>query len=210
VSARFGDADAQAMVCGARRRLTGLFAATGLLAAGPLAMPRPALAAGVGLAEAARRLARAPHVLLMRHAITEPGVGDPPGYRLDDCASQRNLSAEGREQSRRIGAALRAAGVTIGEVRTSAWCRCRDTAQLAFGRHERWSALNSFFDDRAAEPGRTAELRAFVAAHRGGSVPMMVTHQVNITAATGLYAGFGQIVAVPAEGGTAFALAPVG
>ena len=107
-------------------------------------------------------------------------------------------------------AALRAAGVTIGEVRTSAWCRCRDTAQLAFGRHERWSALNSFFDDRAAEPGSTAELRAFVAAHRGGSVPMMVTHQVNITAATGLYAGFGQIVAVPAEGGTAFALAPVG
>jgi len=66
------------------------------------------------------------------------------------------------------------------------------------------------FDDRAAEPGRTAELRAFVAAHRGGTVPMMVTHQVNITAATGLYAGFGQVVAVPADGGPAFALAPIG
>ncbi len=195
---------------GARRRLAGLLAATGLLAAGQLTLPRRAQAAGVGLPEAARRLARGPHVLLMRHAITEPGVGDPPGYRLDDCASQRNLSAEGREQSRRIGAALRAAGVTLGEVRASAWCRCRDTAQLAFGRHEVWPALNSFFDDRAAEPGRTAELRAFVAAHRGGTVPMMVTHQVNITAATGLYAGFGQVVAVPADGGPAFALAPIG
>jgi phosphohistidine phosphatase SixA len=148
-------------------------------------------------------------VLLMRHAITEPGVGDPPGYRLDDCASQRNLSAEGREQSRRIGAALRAAGVALGEVRSSAWCRCRDTAQLAFDRHDVWPALNSFFDDREREPARTAALRAFVAANAGTVVPMMVTHQVNITAATGLYTGFGQVVAVPADGSPAFALAPI-
>ena len=192
-----------------RRRVAGALAAAGVLAVGPLALPQLAQASGLALPEAARRLARRPHVLLMRHAITEPGVGDPPGYRLDDCASQRNLSAEGREQSRRIGAALRAAGVALGEVRSSAWCRCRDTAQLAFDRHDVWPALNSFFDDREREPARTAALRAFVAAHAGTVVPMMVTHQVNITAATGLYTGFGQVVAVPADGSPAFALAPI-
>ena len=205
-----GDARPVLPVLGAqRRRVSGALAAAGVLAVGPLALPQLAQASGLALPEAARRLARRPHVLLMRHAITEPGVGDPPGYRLDDCASQRNLSAEGREQSRRIGAALRAAGVALGEVRSSAWCRCRDTAQLAFDRHDVWPALNSFFDDREREPARTAALRAFVAAHAGTVVPMMVTHQVNITAATGLYTGFGQVVAVPADGSPAFALAPI-
>ena len=55
-------------------------------------------------------LAGGGHVLMMRHAATQPGVGDPPGYRLDDCASQRNLSEQGRAQSRAIGEALRRAG----------------------------------------------------------------------------------------------------
>lgn len=170
----------------------------------------PVQAAPVGLREALRRIQAAPHVLLMRHAITEPGVGDPPGYRLEDCATQRNLSAEGREQARRVGAALRAAGLTVGEVRSSAWCRCRDTARLAFGRHGVWPALNSFFDAYERAPERTAELRAFVAAHAGGPPPMLVTHQVNISAASGLPVAMGQIVAMPADGGPAFGLAPLG
>jgi phosphohistidine phosphatase SixA len=169
-----------------------------------------AQAAPLALREALRRIQSAPHVLLMRHALTEPGVGDPPGYRLEECATQRNLSAQGREQARRVGAALRAAGLTPGEVRASAWCRCRDTAELAFGRHTVWPVLNSFFDAHEHAPTRTAALRAFVAAHAGGLPPMLVTHQVNISAASGLPVAMGQIVAMPADGGPAFGLPPLG
>ncbi|HMS81661.1 MAG TPA: histidine phosphatase family protein, partial [Burkholderiaceae bacterium] len=71
-------------------------------------------------------------VLLLRHALTEPGVGDPPGFRIEACGTQRNLSAQGRAQAARLGASLRDAGVAIGPVRSSRWCRCLDTARLAF------------------------------------------------------------------------------
>src|SRR5512137_714544 len=107
------------------------------------------------------------HALLIRHAQTEPGVGDPPGLRLDDCRTQRNLSTAGREQARAIGEALRARGIPVAEVRSSQWCRCLDTARLAFAGHapvRAWPALDSFFDDRSVEPDRTRELRAAIAA----------------------------------------------
>ena len=149
----------------------------------------------VSLAEAARRLGQRGHVLMMRHALTEAGIGDPSHFRLDDCSTQRNLSAAGREQARATGAALRAQGVRIDEVRSSAWCRCRDTAQLAFGEHSVWPALNSFFQDDA---GGLAQTRAVLdlARQSGNSANLMlVTHQVNITAACGEFASAGEIVA---------------
>ncbi|MCX7272707.1 MAG: histidine phosphatase family protein [Burkholderiales bacterium] len=172
-------------------------------------LPDPASAAEVPmlpLAEAATRLAAGGHVLMMRHARTVAGVGDPPGYRLDDCSSQRNLSDDGREQSRRIGAALRGAGVSIGEVRSSAWCRCRDTATLAFGAHRVWQPLNSFFDGRTSQAEHTAPVLALVLAHRAPEHLMLVTHQVNITAASGVYPAQGQVVALRARAGVATAL----
>jgi broad specificity phosphatase PhoE len=73
-------------------------------------------------------------VILIRHAETEPGLGDPAGYRLEDCASQRQLSALGRERSRKLGAFLKREGVPVDRVYTSPWCRCRDTAREAFGK----------------------------------------------------------------------------
>jgi phosphohistidine phosphatase SixA len=72
------------------------------------------------------------HVLLIRHA-SAPGTFDPPGFKLDDCSTQRNLSEQGRAQARQIGAALKQKKVPIGEVLSSQWCRCIDTATLAFG-----------------------------------------------------------------------------
>jgi broad specificity phosphatase PhoE len=142
------------------------------------------------------------HVALMRHARTEPGVGDPPGFRLAECGTQRNLSAEGREQARRVGEAFRREGIRLDEVRSSAWCRCIDTAQLAFGRLTVWSPVNSFFDG-AGE--REAQTRAVLAALRDLRAPanwMLVTHQVNITALTGENPAMGEVfVARPeAEG----------
>src|SRR3546814_11054037 len=69
------------------------------------------------------------HVAIMRHA-TAPGFGDPEGFRLNDCSTQRNLSDAGRAQARRIGDAIRAHGVTIGRVLSSRWCRCLEPAAL--------------------------------------------------------------------------------
>ncbi|MBR1236022.1 histidine phosphatase family protein [Bradyrhizobium sp. AUGA SZCCT0182] len=70
------------------------------------------------------------HVALMRHADAPGGVGDPPGFRIDDCATQRNLSAKGRADARRIGARLKSEGIAVDQILTSPWCRCMDTATL--------------------------------------------------------------------------------
>lgn len=136
--------------------------------------------------------------ILLRHAQTERGVGDPPGFRLGDCATQRNLSDEGRRQSQRIGAALADADVRVDRVLSSQWCRCLDTARLAFPRHavEPFAALNSFFDDRSSEPSQTREARARIAAVRPPGNAVFVTHHVNILALTGVAVGSGEAVLV--------------
>ena len=81
-------------------------------------------------------------VVAFRHALA-PGTFDPPGFRLGDCRTQRNLDSEGRAQARRIGDWFRANGLTSWRVRSSPWCRCIDTARLAFGRVEVWAPLGS-------------------------------------------------------------------
>ncbi|MBW8314969.1 MAG: histidine phosphatase family protein [Hydrogenophaga sp.] len=131
-------------------------------------------------------------VVLMRHALTEPGIGDPPGFRLDQCSTQRKLSEAGREQARRVGAAFTRESVPIDEVRSSAWCRCTETAELAFGRHTVWAPINSFFND-ATGPAQTLEVLRAV---RGLAAPknlMLVTHQVNISALTGAFLAMGEV-----------------
>lgn len=133
-------------------------------------------------------------VILLRHARTEPGIGDPPDFRLGDCRTQRNLSAEGREQSRRLGAALKAAGLVPQRVRSSQWCRCIDTAELAFGSAEPWPALNSFFQGQGDREAQTATLREALAALPAGRTEAWVTHMVNIAALTGEGAAMGEVL----------------
>ena len=70
------------------------------------------------------------HVALMRHADAPGGVGDPPGFRIEDCATQRNLSAKGRADAKRIGARLKSEGIAVEKILASPWCRCIDTATL--------------------------------------------------------------------------------
>jgi broad specificity phosphatase PhoE len=138
-------------------------------------------------------------VVLMRHAQTVPGVGDPPGFRLGDCSSQRQLSEAGRRQARQLGTAFTRAGVRVDEVRSSAWCRCTETAELAFGRHTPWPPLDSFFrgGDGAAQ---TRAVGAFVRSWRGPQNAVLVTHQVNITALTGEGTAMGELFALRADG----------
>lgn len=128
---------------------------------------------------------RAGGIVLFRHAEA-PGVGDPPSFRLDDCATQRNLSSRGRGQALRLGERLRAQRVPVGAVWTSQWCRTRDTATLMdVGEVREEPAFNSFFDERGDEPAQTAAARARLLAWRGPGALVVVTHQVNITALTG-------------------------
>ena len=147
------------------------------------------------------RLREGGNVILMRHALTEPGVGDPPNFRVGDCGTQRNLSNEGRAQSRRVGEAFAREGIRLDEVRSSAWCRCVDTAQLAFGRHTVWAPLNSFF---GGQGDRDDQTRAVLAAVRGLRAPanwMLVTHQVNVTALTGTWLSMGEVFVTRPEAG---------
>ena len=142
------------------------------------------------------------HVLLMRHALA-PGVSDPAGFRIDDCATQRNLSDEGRRQASRFGAELRRHGVSVDRVLTSGWCRARDTAAaMDVGEGDIEPALNSFFGRREAGAAQTAVLRTLVNNWRGPGTLVLVTHQVNITALTGVHPGSGEAVVLkPARDG---------
>lgn len=169
------------------------------------ALALAALPAGASPEAAWAALARGGHVLVVRHAQTDPGVGDPPQFRRGDCATQRNLSAAGREQARRMGERLRGAGVEVGEVLSSSWCRALDTATLAFGRAAPYAPLDSFFGDRAAEPAQTAALRERVRAHRGPATLVLVTHQVNITALTGEVPAMGEALVLAPGGAPGFA-----
>src|SRR5438132_4810312 len=86
--------------------------------------------ASAGEAEAWKALRAGGHVALMRHADAPGGAGDPPGFRVDDCATQRNLSKKGRTDSEKIGARLKREGIMFEKILSSPWCRCKDTAAL--------------------------------------------------------------------------------
>ncbi len=142
-------------------------------------------------------------VILFRHAIA-PGGGDPAGFRIGDCATQRNLDTQGREQARRIGEQLRWKGVPVTAVWASQWCRTKETAGLAFPQLKvvEQPAFNSFFADRSKTDGQTAEARALLQGWRGPGVLAVMTHQVNIAALAGVSPSSGEgIVVLPAHDG---------
>lgn len=173
-----------------RRALLALSAAVLLpvLTAAPTAAPAAALETA-GL------------VVLMRHAEA-PGTGDPPDFKLDDCATQRNLSDGGRAQAARIGERLRQLGVDQARVLSSQWCRCLETARLLdLGPVKEMPALNSFFGKQDEEKDRTTQLRQFLAdLPRDGKPVVLVTHQVTVTALTGFFPASGEAVLLRANG----------
>ena len=147
--------------------------------------------------ELSELLKKSDHVLLMRHAIA-PGVGDPAGYKLQDCKSQRNLDAIGREQAKKTGHWLKAQGVGDALVFSSAWCRCKDTAEnLAFGSIMLEASLNSFFDDMRQGPQSNVNLQKFIGNQlktKGEKALILVTHHVNIAEFAGENVGSGDMV----------------
>ena len=138
--------------------------------------------------------------VLWRHAQTTPGVGDPPGFSLGVCSTQRNLSTEGRAQATAAGEWFKSRALKPVAVRSSAWCRCRDTADLAFGHHEHWAALDSTFGGAPDSPARRQALMDALARIPVGAFEVWVTHQVNIGGFTGESVAMGEAVIVAPEG----------
>lgn len=136
------------------------------------------------------------HVVLMRHADA-PGTGDPAAFRIGDCGTQRNLGERGRAQARRLGEEFRRRSIAVSLVLTSQWCRARETAELmAVGPVEdEATGLNSFFGRPGERDAATVALRRRLATlPADAATVVMVTHQVNITALTGVFPASGEMV----------------
>ena len=136
--------------------------------------------------------------VMLRHAQTDAGIGDPPNFQVGQCSTQRNLSADGRAQAVEIGQWFASRSLKPSSVQSSAWCRCKDTATLAFGRFNLLAALNSTFDARPGTDAQSAVLKARLAALAPGAFEVWVTHQVNISALTGEGPSMGEALIVRA------------
>ena len=186
--------------------LSGAAVASRVLAQHPQgALERDRPVVRVTLEQAAAELASGGWVMMMRHEQTEPGIGDPPNFRLGDCSTQRNLSATGRARARRVGEAMRAAGIRLTVVRAGRWCRVQETAELAFGAVEPWPALDSFFGQSEQAQSHRDPVLAFARGFEGPGNAMLVTHQVNITATLDVYPEMGEIIAARNRGGRVIA-----
>lgn len=137
------------------------------------------------------------HVALIRHADAPGGAGDPEGFQLGDCSTQRNLSEKGRSEAKALGERIRVQRVPIGKILTSQWCRCRETATLmALGDAEDAPTFNNAYvlSEKRDELARGGLTR--IAAWRGPGTLIVVTHGANIAPLTGLRPAQGEIVVV--------------
>ena len=136
-------------------------------------------------------------VVLLRHALTTPGTGDPPGFKLGDCATQRNLSDKGRAEASQIGAHLKAEGIAFEKILSSPWCRCMDTANLLdMGAVEPAPTFSNVVVLHDQTEALTQGARALIGAWHGAGTLLVVTHGANIRALTGISPATGEIVVV--------------
>ena len=135
-------------------------------------------------------------IILIRHSLA-PGGGDPAGFKIDDCKTQRNLNKKGINQSKKIGKLFKKNKVPIDQVLSSQWCRCKDTAKYAFRNYKEFTALNSTFQSpyNKNEPKQLKELYNFVKKWDGkGKNLVLVTHYSIITSVTNAVPSSGEIV----------------
>ena len=135
-------------------------------------------------------------IILIRHSLA-PGGGDPIGFKIDDCKTQRNLNKAGIKQSKKIGKLFKKNKVPIDQVLSSQWCRCKDTAKYAFGKYKEFTALNSTFKSsyNKNEAKQLKEIYNFVGKWNGkGKNLILITHFSIITAVTNAIPSSGEIV----------------
>jgi len=136
------------------------------------------------------------HVAFMRHSEA-PGYADPPGYKLDDCSTQRNLVDSGRAHARRTGGAFRRNGIVFQRVLTSPWCRCKETALLAIGREaEVFAPLSNLVGRSQHTAEQVAALKTYLAGLDADTRVLFVTHGIVINALTGISPASGEMVIV--------------
>jgi broad specificity phosphatase PhoE len=136
------------------------------------------------------------HIALLRHALA-PGTGDPPEFQIGQCTTQRNLSDKGRDQAKAIGDRFRSNGIYTARIYSSQWCRCLETARLLkLGTVEELALLNSFFRHFERQESQTEAFLEWLRQQDLDRPVVLVTHQVNITALTGIYPDSGELVIV--------------
>jgi len=161
-----------------------------------LILPMECTLAQTGEAELWREIKSGGHVVLMRHAIA-PGNGDPEGFTLGDCSTQRNLSISGVQQAEKAGNLFRKNGIRSLPVYSSEWCRCLDTATaMSLGDVQPLDSLNSFYQQPQYRQQRTEDLKTWLLRQDSAESMLLVTHQVNITALTGVFLSSGEMVVV--------------
>ena len=135
-------------------------------------------------------------IILIRHSLA-PGGGDPAGFKVDDCKTQRNLNRKGINQSKKIGKLFKKNKVPVDQVLSSQWCRCKDTAKFAFGEYKEFTALNSTFQSPfdKNEVKQLKDLYSYVKKWNGnGKNLVLITHYSIITAVTNAVPSSGEIV----------------
>ena len=134
-------------------------------------------------------------LIFIRHSYA-PGGGDPDGFDIANCASQRNLNSEGVAQSKRIGKFFEENDIIIDKVLSSEWCRCKETAKYAFNNYETKSFLNSFFSQKFAhnKDKQMKELKGYIINWDGKKNLILVTHYVVISEILNMSTSSGEIV----------------
>ena len=135
------------------------------------------------------------NIIFIRHAIA-PGNGDPSNFDISDCSTQRNLSKNGELQALKIGNFFKKNDIKITEVLSSEWCRCKNTAKIAFGNYETKNFLNSFYDDKFSEnkDKQILEFQKFIRNWNKTGNLVFVTHYVVISEILNKATSSGEIV----------------
>ena len=134
-------------------------------------------------------------IIFIRHAYA-PGSGDPNNFNLSDCLTQRNLSEEGRKQSKKIGKFFKKNNIKLDKVFSSEWCRCKETALIAFESYETKSFLNSFFSPKFSDNKniQITNLKKYIENWNSDKNLVLVTHYVMINEILDYAPSSGEIV----------------
>ena len=134
-------------------------------------------------------------LIFIRHAYA-PGGGDPDNFDINDCTTQRNLSDSGRVQSQKIGNFFKENKISIGKVYSSEWCRCKETASIAFKKYETKKFLNSFFSTKFIENRKKQiiDFNIFLSTWDEDRNLIFVTHYVVISEILNYAPSSGEIV----------------
>ena len=134
-------------------------------------------------------------LIFIRHAYA-PGSGDPNNFNLNDCSTQRNLSEDGRKQAQFIGKFFRENKIKIDKVLSSEWCRCKETAEIAFKHFSTNSFLNSFYSVKY-EKNKDKQVKAlnkYIKKFKSDKNLILVTHYVLISEVLNYGPSSGEII----------------